>query len=116
MALISCGECGNQVSDKASSCPKCGNPISSGEAPSQPVTVQTAGVGVVTTQATGKAPKIMQAVGALLIIIGTVSCSTVDWYVTEGGRQLPPLASTWSWIVGLALFLIGRISAWWRHG
>lgn len=28
MALISCSECGNQVSDKATACPKCGNPIS----------------------------------------------------------------------------------------
>lgn len=27
MALISCSECGKQVSDKASSCPNCGNPI-----------------------------------------------------------------------------------------
>jgi RNA polymerase subunit RPABC4/transcription elongation factor Spt4 len=26
--LIKCSECGNQVSDKASSCPSCGNPIS----------------------------------------------------------------------------------------
>ena len=28
MALISCGECGRDVSDKAHSCPNCGNPIS----------------------------------------------------------------------------------------
>lgn len=27
MALISCTECGSNVSDKASSCPKCGNPL-----------------------------------------------------------------------------------------
>ena len=27
MALINCSECGNQVSDKAYSCPNCGNPI-----------------------------------------------------------------------------------------
>lgn len=27
MALISCSECGKQVSDKAVSCPNCGNPI-----------------------------------------------------------------------------------------
>jgi len=27
MALIECNECGNQVSDKATSCPKCGAPI-----------------------------------------------------------------------------------------
>ncbi len=29
MALIKCGECGKEVSDKASSCPNCGNPINS---------------------------------------------------------------------------------------
>lgn len=27
MALISCSECGAEVSDKAKACPKCGNPI-----------------------------------------------------------------------------------------
>lgn len=27
MALIKCSECGNEVSDKAASCPKCGNPV-----------------------------------------------------------------------------------------
>lgn len=27
MALITCPECGNQVSDKAAACPKCGAPI-----------------------------------------------------------------------------------------
>lgn len=27
MALISCPECGKQISDKASSCPNCGTPI-----------------------------------------------------------------------------------------
>lgn len=28
MALISCPECGKQVSDRADSCPNCGYPIS----------------------------------------------------------------------------------------
>ncbi len=28
MALISCSECGNEVSDKAAACPKCGCPVS----------------------------------------------------------------------------------------
>ena len=27
MALVGCAECGNQVSDKATSCPKCGAPL-----------------------------------------------------------------------------------------
>lgn len=29
MALVACGECGNQVSDKAPTCPKCGAPVAS---------------------------------------------------------------------------------------
>lgn len=29
MSLISCSECGKQVSDKAASCPNCGCPITS---------------------------------------------------------------------------------------
>ncbi len=36
MALISCPECGTEVSDKAGACPKCGCPISR-SSPSQPV-------------------------------------------------------------------------------
>ena len=27
MALIKCGECGNDISDHATTCPNCGNPI-----------------------------------------------------------------------------------------
>jgi hypothetical protein len=30
MALITCPDCSNEVSDKAASCPKCGHPIASG--------------------------------------------------------------------------------------
>lgn len=29
MALISCSECGKEISDKAAACPNCGNPIAS---------------------------------------------------------------------------------------
>lgn len=32
MALISCGECGKEISDKAAACPHCGAPVAS-EAP-----------------------------------------------------------------------------------
>lgn len=31
MALINCGECGEEVSENADSCPECGNPISQNE-------------------------------------------------------------------------------------
>jgi uncharacterized membrane protein YvbJ len=32
MALITCPDCGNQVSSRAASCPKCGAPVQSSEA------------------------------------------------------------------------------------
>ena len=52
MALITCADCGNQVSAKAASCPKCGAPVSGGDTPArtemptkanQPVRVVRAG-------------------------------------------------------------------------
>ena len=41
MALINCGECDKEVSDKAISCPNCGAPISS-ESKKKPKRVKTA--------------------------------------------------------------------------
>ena len=39
MALIKCSECGNDVSDKANSCPKCGAPINVAVSQVQPIIV-----------------------------------------------------------------------------
>lgn len=39
MALISCPECGKQISDRAPSCPQCGCPIHAGAAPAAAPTV-----------------------------------------------------------------------------
>ena len=48
MALVSCTECGKQVSDKASSCPNCGAPIVSGSAsaPAPPAAKASSSVSV----------------------------------------------------------------------
>jgi uncharacterized membrane protein YvbJ len=35
MALITCSDCGNPVSPRASSCPKCGAPVQSAHAPEE---------------------------------------------------------------------------------
>jgi hypothetical protein len=40
MALIECGECNRQVSDKAPACPGCGAPIASAKAPSPVATAR----------------------------------------------------------------------------
>lgn len=40
MALVKCPECGNDISDKAKSCPKCGHPMMvSGQKPTSQVNV-----------------------------------------------------------------------------
>ncbi|HTH08060.1 MAG TPA: zinc ribbon domain-containing protein [Acidovorax sp.] len=94
MALIACGECGTEISSKAAACPKCG-------APPQ-------GKGIVTTQQTSKVFKVMQLVGFILIVAGVVSCVAAPTGETLG--------STWTWLMGLALFFAGRVGAWWRNG
>ncbi len=98
MALIHCEECAREVSDRAAACPHCGAPLSAIER------------GVVTTQATGKAPKIVQLVGLGFIIIGVVSC------VGQIGTGNDYKTSVWLNLIGFALWIGGRAAAWWRHG
>jgi hypothetical protein len=96
MALIQCGECAQQVSDKAPACPRCGAPVAAGEA--RPV---------VTTQQTAKRYKGMQLWGAVILCIGVVM-------MMAGGNS-----AVWGLLVGLAgcgLYAVGRFRAWWNHG
>lgn len=72
MALITCSDCGTQVSDRAAACPKCGGPIDSTAQPH--VTQPEKG-----SSGAGKA--ILAVVGALLLIllvIGFSSASTPE--------------------------------------
>lgn len=97
MALVRCPECAKQISDQAASCPNCGAP----RAPSK----VDASVGVVTTQATGKAQKGWQVVGVLAIIVGVL--------MIANGANGAGAAITFA---GLVVTIGARISAWWRHG
>lgn len=47
MALITCPECGNQVSDQAKSCPRCGHPFNKTTETvyEQPIIVKKGGLG-----------------------------------------------------------------------
>lgn len=52
MALITCSECGREVSDRASACPQCGAPIENSSPNAQgPETVTTDGEAFVATKA-----------------------------------------------------------------
>jgi uncharacterized OB-fold protein len=62
MAMPKCGECGNQVSSKAKTCPSCGAPV---VVPVSPVT------------------SLVTAVIALLVVL---------WFFSAGGKKTPPVA------------------------
>lgn len=119
MALVSCGECGRQVSDRAAACPGCGNPIAAGGerlpplaggAPPSAQQVYTRDSRPVTIQATGKGPKVIQLGGAVLMVVSVFGCvqgPTASFNVFHGVGLF---------LVGLVLWLVGRIAAWWGHG
>lgn len=103
MALIDCPECGKQISDRAPACIHCGNPIA---APAPP---PPAPGPIITTQATSKPWKVIQAIGAAMMIIGMVSC------IANAGSG--SAAGSFSlFILGGIITLVGRIGAWWTNG
>jgi len=107
MALVACQECNREVSDRASACPHCGNPMAARAQPATtgPLAVETAPGKAVTTEATGKTYKAMQFGGVVMILIGVVACSAQS-----------PGASASLWLVGVCLYVGGRVGGWWNHG
>jgi len=104
MALISCPECKKQISERAAACPHCGNPMSAALA--APTPVETPAGHVVRIEATGKTPKVIEAVGAGVFLLGLVSCAYTRG-LTGGSIFLI--------FAGSAIYIVGSISAWWRH-
>ena len=101
MALITCRDCGTQVSDAAPACPKCGRPQSVSSAPVHMV-VHHANPIVVTKSA---ASKILLGFGSLGVIVGVVSC------IASGSMQGGNAAALggFLFLAGLAMFVVGRI-------
>jgi uncharacterized membrane protein YvbJ len=100
MALIDCGECGNQVSSMAATCPKCGNPIAA-----RAETI-AAGTQVTTTQQTAK--KFKQS----MLIGGALCCLGVVLMVSD---NLKPHGLV-TFMAGLIWYLVARARAWWNNG
>ena len=107
MALMKCGECGRDVSDKAAACPNCGAPIvatvaaMSGSA----VPLVHREAPVVPIEQTGKAYKSQMLGGAVLVCVGILAAI--------GGS---PTAGVLMLLGGVVLYFVGRIGAWWNHG
>lgn len=107
MAMIKCGECNNEVSDKAVSCPKCGAPIASAQE------TRAAGAPLTTTQETSKKLKLQIVVASLMFWIGFI------WVGVQIGS--PSYAGEQSKIgvillaVGLTWYIFTRFRIWWHH-
>jgi uncharacterized membrane protein YvbJ len=117
MALVVCNECGEQISEFATSCPKCGFPRRTGE---QEVSGIKAGAPI-EIELTNKRLKLQSLIASLLVIIGfcimIMTAMLGDAYPHEK-RTFGFLSSLGfvAIVVGLVWLIVTRVRRWWRHG
>jgi len=98
MALTTCPDCNESVSDEAPACPKCGRP-------NQATTIQ----------ATGKYWKGLQLGGTLAMFAGIASCVALTSAPDHMAYTLDT-AGTWSTLLGFCAIMAGKLGAFWYHG
>jgi len=107
MALITCPECGAQVSNHAENCPKCAYPIMRGTTQAHDEIVQT-------VEQTSKKLKLQLLISSLLcmgsLLVMLSSCSEPQ------ARSDGMASGTLGFFVGLIWFMIVRFKIWWHHG
>lgn len=113
MALVTCPDCSNQVSDSAPACPKCGRPFG---APARETA--TLGVPLTTTQGTSKRLKGHILISALLFWGGMLTmCSTVQ--SRAPGQQASAsgiaVAASLAMMAGLIWYVVAKARIWWHH-
>ena len=102
MSLVTCGECGKQVSSLAQACPGCGAPIVGAAA------AKAVGQAAVTTELTSKALKKQVLVAWLLVIFGLFMA-----FGEQPGMKAVGFAMV---IFGAIVGITARARAWWHHG
>lgn len=107
MAIISCSECSNSVSDQAESCPHCGAPIAA-RAESR-----GSGTHLTTTQGTSKRLKAQSLLAIALIVVGLPIFMAAE---SENPDSGPRMAGSLMFTVGFIWFVVTRIRIWWHHG
>lgn len=106
MALITCPDCGQQVSDQAAACPQCARPLGQ--------SVASLGRGPVqTVEQTGKKWKLPMAIfGGMAALGGILFAASYDKGELGGAGALGAVLLA----IGLVGFIVARIGAWWQHG
>jgi len=90
MGLTNCPACKKQVSDQAAACPGCGHPMAS-----RTQTIEQTGLGW----------KLADAGGGIGVILGLL--------VAIGGHGV---LGVWMMVLGLLVWLAGRVGGWLYHG
>ena len=99
MALVSCRECGEQISNLAELCPDCGSPA----LPYATVAEAQRHEGATADPAALREYRWMQVLGATVVVAG-IAAAVAD----------SPIASVLAIAIGLGTFAIGLLGAW-RH-
>lgn len=104
MALKKCLECGQEISDKALTCPKCGNPLQNINEITQksPVTIEQ----------TKKTWKIIRLISWIVIVIGIIFILS---YFANNSRTNFVSAGGFLLFAGIVGNLIGKFGAWWTN-
>lgn len=91
MPLLTCQDCGHQVSDRAATCPKCGAPTGATQLVEQ----------------TAKKWKFLQLTGLIMAVVG------LGLIMQTGGEAL----FLFRILVfgGIGMGVIGSVCAWWFH-
>lgn len=105
MALVSCAECGREVSDKAQSCPGCGAGISDAKE------TAAAGARLHTVQETSKRLKLHQLGSIAMLVIGGV------WIFAGMGDEASEPSGVAALLAtgGLVWYIVTRFRIWWHH-
>ena len=103
MALVKCGECGREVSDKAPACLGCGAPIGLSGA--------SRNHAAVTVEQTGKKYK-----GMMLLSVPIICIGLIWWMAASTPGTSAPAGPVLLFFAGLGLFFYARFASWWNHG
>lgn len=102
MALISCPECGREVSTRAEACPQCACPLRPAEADLR---------GVRTVQQTGKGLKAAMVVWTL-VTVAAIGGFMIGMIEDDGTIKL---ASAGVLVLAVIALVVTRSAIWWHH-
>lgn len=105
MALVTCHECGKDVSSQAASCIHCGAPMGESRAVKAPLQ---------TIQETSKDLKKYIIVAAILFWGGLLTTCSLASGAGEPSHGVI-VAATMATMGGFILWLVTRIRIWWHH-